>query len=193
MYINLYVTLRSVKIYRYYKLYFCILVLMSENHTRDFVVYPHTLRLHEGCLLFQQELFVLLQSFPSKSYASKQPFPILFRTFNIRSNVELNSDIPQHCQTMVHNIISVFKLSSQFRLKTKFFNLHLSTSQQPCLCVYVTQVRQLSLLPNGKKMAQMQVTDLHQSCKSLCWQVNSFNSFLYTSPLTLRSTQIFKG
>lgn len=45
-------------------------------------------------------------------------------------------------------------------------------------------------------MARLQIIDLKQlesSCKSLCWQVNSLNSFFYTSSLAIRSTQIFKG
>lgn len=45
-------------------------------------------------------------------------------------------------------------------------------------------------------MAQLQIIDLKQlesTYKSLCWQVNSLKSFLYTSSLAIRSTQIFKA
>lgn len=63
-------------------------------------------------------------------------------------------------------------------------------------CSSMWHMKDFSLLLNGRRTAQLQITDLKQaesSCKSRCWQVKSLNSVLYTPSIAIRSTQICKA
>lgn len=94
--------------------------------------------------------------------------------------------------------MSVFKHSSQSGLKTRYFcvRIPMFPHWDNLACSSMWHTKDFSLLLNGRRTAQLQITDLKQaesSCKSRCWQVKSLNSILYTPSIAIRSTQIRKA